>query len=70
LISISQPNGLPISAREAAQIQYILGQSVNWLWFGIMVVGAIYAWRLAWIAWQSFPGNRRRRPKTEWRTSD
>jgi len=22
-----------------------------------MVVGAIYAWRLAWIAWQALPGN-------------
>jgi len=22
-----------------------------------MVVGAIYAWRLAWIAWQSLPRN-------------
>jgi len=57
LISISQPNGLPISAREAAQIHYILGQCVNWLWLGIVVVGAIYAWRLAWIAWQSLPRN-------------
>jgi hypothetical protein len=57
LISINEPNGLPISAREAAQIQHILGQCLEWLWLGIMVVGAIYAWRLAWIAWQSFPRN-------------
>ncbi len=57
LISISEPNGLPISAREAGQIQFILGQCVIWLWLGIMVAGGIYAWRLAWIAWQSFPRN-------------
>ena len=57
LISISEPSGLPISEREAAQIQHILAQCLNWLWLGIMVVAAIYAWRLAWIAWQSFPRN-------------
>ena len=57
LISISEPNGLPISEREAAQIQHILAHCVNWLWLGIMVVGAIYAWRLAWIVWQSLPRN-------------
>ena len=57
LISISEPNALPLNAREADQIQHLVAIGVNWLWLGIMVVGAIYAWRLAWIAWQSFPRN-------------
>ena len=70
LISISEPNGLPISERESAQIQHILAQCVSWLWLGIMVVGAIYAWRLAWIAWQSCLTTRRTRPKTASPTAD
>lgn len=57
LISISEPNGLPLNAREAEQIQRLLALGVNWLWIGIMVVGAIYAWRLAWMAWQTLPRN-------------
>ena len=55
LISISEPNGLPISAREAAQIQNVLALSVTWLWFGIMIVGAVFAWRLVWLPWQTLP---------------
>lgn len=38
LISISRPNGLPISAREAAEIQKIVALGMISLWFGIMVV--------------------------------
>ena len=41
LISISEPNSLPLNANEAAQIQKVLAMSVTWLWIGIMVVGAI-----------------------------
>lgn len=55
LISISEPNGLPISAREVAQIQKLIALGVTWLWIGIAVVGAIYAWRLVWLAWQALP---------------
>jgi hypothetical protein len=57
LISISEPNGLPLNAREAAQIQHLLALGLNWLWIGILVVGSIYAWRLAWLAWQTLPRN-------------
>jgi len=56
LIAINQPNGLPISARDAAALQTLLSQCVTWLWLGIMIVGAIYAWRLVWLAWQMLPG--------------
>jgi hypothetical protein len=55
LISLSEPSGLPISAREAAQIQKLLALGVTWLWIGIAVVGTIYAWRLVWLAWQTLP---------------
>jgi hypothetical protein len=57
LISISEPNGLPISARETAEIQRIVAHGMSWLWLGIAVVGAIYAGRLAWMAWQTLPRN-------------
>ena len=55
LISVSEPSGLPISAREAAEIQRLVAVWLNWLWIGIMLGGAIYAWRLVWIVWQSLP---------------
>jgi hypothetical protein len=67
LISISQPNGLPISEREAAAIQEIVAWSVTWLWLGIMLVGAIYAWRLAWLAWQTCRALHRTRQTMELR---
>ena len=55
LISIFDRNGIAISAREAAEIQNLASWGVINLWFGIMVVGAIYAWRLVWLAWQTMP---------------
>jgi hypothetical protein len=55
LISMFDRNGIAISAREANEIQNLLSWGVINLWFGIMIVGAIYAWRLVWIAWQTMP---------------
>jgi hypothetical protein len=55
LISISEPNGLPISPAKAAAIQNLIALGMISLWIGIMIVGAIYAWRLVWMAWQAIP---------------
>ena len=55
LISISEANGFPIKPAEAAQIQNIIAIGLTWLWIGIIVGGAIYAWRLVWILWQMLP---------------
>lgn len=55
LILIFDPNGIAISAREAANIQDLLSLGAISLWFGSMIVGAIYAWRLVWIVWQTMP---------------
>ena len=55
LISIFEPNGNPISAREVEEIRNLVWWGVINLWFGIMIVGAVFAWRLAYILWQSFP---------------
>jgi hypothetical protein len=55
LISIFDRNGMAISAREATEIQNLASWGVINLWFGIMIVGAIYAWRLVWLAWQTMP---------------
>jgi hypothetical protein len=55
LISIFDRSGIAISAREAGEIQNLLSWGVINLWFGIVIVGAIYAWRLVWIAWQTMP---------------
>jgi hypothetical protein len=55
LISITDRNGIAISAREAAGIHNIISVSLISLWFGIMIVGAIFAWQLIRIAWQSIP---------------
>jgi hypothetical protein len=55
LISILDRGGLPLGARESAEIQHLLSLGTISLWFGIMIVGAIYAWRLVYILWQTFP---------------
>jgi hypothetical protein len=55
LISISEPNGLPLSAQEAAKIQNVAALSMISLWIGIMIVGAVFAWRLVWLVWQTLP---------------
>lgn len=58
LISINEISGLPLNAREAAEIDRIVAHCVNSLWLGILIVGSIFVWRLAWMLWQS----RRRHP--------
>jgi hypothetical protein len=55
LISISELGGLPLNAREAEEIQRILGHCVTSLWLGILIVGAVFAWRLVWVVWQTVP---------------
>jgi hypothetical protein len=55
LISIIEPNGLPISAHETAEIQRILAHLAISIWLGILIVGAIYAWRLVYVLWQALP---------------
>ena len=37
---------------QATQILWLALFSV---WIGMIIVGAIYAWRLVWIAWQAMP---------------
>ncbi len=55
LLSIFDRNGIALSARESTEIQSILSLSVIGLWLGIALVGAIYAWRLVYILWQTLP---------------
>ena len=55
LISIFEPNGNPIGAHEIENIRNFVSWGVINLWFGIMIVGAIYAWRLVYILWETFP---------------
>jgi hypothetical protein len=57
LISISEPGGLPLNPRDAAEIQQVVGHCVSALWLGIMIAAAIFAWRLLWVVWQSVPRN-------------
>ncbi len=55
LISVFDPTGIPMSAREASELQNLFSWGAINLWFGIMIVGAIYAWRLVHVLWQMFP---------------
>jgi hypothetical protein len=55
LTSIFDSSGKGISPHDAADIHKIISLGMVSLWFGIMIVGAIYAWRLVWLAWQSMP---------------
>lgn len=55
LLSINEPSGLPLNAREAMEIQRVLAHCVTSLWLGILIVAGIYAWRLVWVFWQAVP---------------
>ena len=55
LLSIFDRNGIAIGTHESGEIQKLLSLGVLSLWSGIMVVGAVYAWRLVWLAWKATP---------------
>ena len=55
LISIFDPHGVPISAREAAQINKLIFLGTISLWLTMLIVATIYAWRLVWVVWQMVP---------------
>ena len=58
LISIFDPHGVPISAREAAEINKLIFVGTISLWLGMLIVGTIYALRLVWVVWQTAPRSR------------
>jgi hypothetical protein len=60
LISLSQPDGMPLNPRTVLEIQRVVALCLTSLWIGICVVGAISAWRLVAILWQSLPRDRSR----------
>ncbi len=63
LTSFSAFGELPAGAGKAPELRQLLTLGLVSLWYGILVVGAIYAWRLAWLAWQSLPrADTNRRP--------
>ena len=55
LVSIFDRNGIAISTHEADQLEKLLSWGAINLWIGIAIVGAIYAWRLVWLAWKALP---------------
>ena len=55
LISISEAGGLPLAPEQTEAIQRLIAVAFLSLWFGILAVGGIYAWRLVWILWQEMP---------------
>lgn len=55
LISITEAGGLPLNAHDAGEIQHLLAHSAEALWFGILIVGAVYARRLVRVVWQMRP---------------
>jgi len=58
LIALSQPNGMPLNQQTVLEIQRLLALCLVSLWIGICIAGAISAWRLVAILWQSLPRNR------------
>ncbi|HEY2714009.1 MAG TPA: hypothetical protein VGI60_15955 [Chthoniobacterales bacterium] len=60
LISLSQPNGMPFNPHTVLEIHRLLALCLVSLWIGICIVGAISAWRLVAILWQSLARNRSR----------
>jgi hypothetical protein len=55
LISIFDPNGIPISAREAGEINKLIFLGTISLWLGMLIVATIYAWRLVRVVRQMVP---------------
>jgi len=55
LVSIFDRSGLAMNAHEAEQMEKLLSWGVINLWIGIAIVGAVYAWRLVWLAWKAMP---------------
>ncbi len=55
LITITDSHGVALYGRQASTIHAALSSAVLGLWFGLMIFAIIYAWRLAWIAWEAFP---------------
>ncbi len=58
LISLSQPNGMPLNQHTVLETQRLLAICLMSLWIGICIAGAISAWRLVVILWQSLPRDR------------
>jgi hypothetical protein len=55
LIAITDGNGVPISKGGMAGLHHLLSKGLMAVALGMLIVGAIYAWQLVWIAWQSIP---------------
>ena len=55
LLTITIPNGGAGAGHAAMPLNQVISISLEWLWLGIALVGAIHAWRLAWVAWDSLP---------------
>lgn len=52
LLAITIPNG---ALGHGSQLNRVIALSFEWVWLGILCVGAIYAWRLVWVAWDALP---------------
>jgi hypothetical protein len=55
LVAITDQNGVPMSKGGMAGLHHMFSTALMSVWFGILIVGIVYAWRLVWIAWQSMP---------------
>jgi hypothetical protein len=55
LIAITDGNGVPMSKGGMAGLHHLLSKGLMAVALGMLIVGAIYAWQLVWIAWQSIP---------------
>jgi hypothetical protein len=60
LISLSLPNEMSLNSQSVLEIQRLLAVCLASLWIGICIAGAVSAWRLVVILWQSLPRDRSR----------
>lgn len=55
LVTITGLDGLAMNALKTAKVQQLVSFGLLSAWIGMVIVGAVYAWRLVWLAWQTIP---------------
>ncbi len=55
LVIVTGSDGLAIDAFKTAEVQHLIWFGLVSAYLGMLIVGAVFAWRLVWLAWQTLP---------------
>ncbi|MDQ3198141.1 MAG: hypothetical protein M3Q46_02945 [Verrucomicrobiota bacterium] len=54
LVSVIGADG-GLNALKTAKVEQLVWFGLFSLWLGMLAAGAVYAWRLVWLAWKTIP---------------